>query len=127
MMYSIGFILTAFAVQSIYGDLVHGKLSHILTKLNGSCDNFTKNAYTLINSTCTNYCFDVTSRPTRALISNSYTYSLKLVCYYTKSNPVSVSSDLILCAFLVSSRQHKVSEHDQKTTISNCRPIGHLH
>ena len=26
MMYSIGFILTAFAVQSIYGDLVHGKL-----------------------------------------------------------------------------------------------------
>ena len=25
MMYYIGFILTAFAVQSIYGDLVHGK------------------------------------------------------------------------------------------------------
>ena len=26
MMYSIVFILTTFAVQSIYGDLVHGKL-----------------------------------------------------------------------------------------------------
>ena len=25
MMYFIGFILTTFAVQSIYGDLVHGK------------------------------------------------------------------------------------------------------
>ena len=28
MMYSIGFFLVAFVVQSIYGDLVHGKLIH---------------------------------------------------------------------------------------------------
>ena len=29
MMYSIVFILIAFAVQSIYGDLVHGKSIHL--------------------------------------------------------------------------------------------------
>ena len=29
MMYYIVFILTAFAVQSIYGDLVHGKSIHL--------------------------------------------------------------------------------------------------
>ena len=29
MMYFIGFILAAFAVQSINGDLVHGKSTHL--------------------------------------------------------------------------------------------------
>ena len=29
MMYYIGFMLTVFAVQSIYGDLVHGKSIHL--------------------------------------------------------------------------------------------------